>query len=522
MALGIRWAQTGSAGAWVALTTDPLLWIIVTAPLFLGVFAALGGHQHDGLRGLTAELEDRVKERTADLVSAVDRLRLITDNVADGLLTIDLDGRLVGPASAQAVRWFGEPTDRSGLAEWLKADDPTFGDLLAMGLDQIREDILPVELTLEQLPRQFQSGDRQYEFDARVIPGGRELLLVIRDATDRLALARERAASEERHAVIAQMLRDPGGFQLFRTDCEHLLEEARETDSEATCKKALHTLKGNSAVYGFCRLASVCHQIEDELQDSGAPLLDEEQGKRLQETYADSIQQVAAFLPDEADVVRVSREELLRLADSGGVSEHIRKTLERWTHEPLQPILDRLVSHGERVAERLGKQVDFVAEAGDARVNLDAHGEFIAQLCHVVRNAIDHGVESPDARHAANKPKRATVRLQATDSVEGTLLSVADDGRGIDWEQIAEKAKRLGLPAATAEQRLAALLCDGFSTSDSVSDISGRGVGLGSVWTSAKSLGIHPSLETRIGQGTRMLFLMPHEPPSATRIRAAS
>ena len=386
MALGIRWAQTGSAGAWVALTTDPLLWIIVTAPLFLGVFAALGGHQHDGLRGLTAELEDRVKERTADLVSAVDRLRLITDNVADGLLTIDLDGRLVGPASAQAVRWFGEPTDRSGLAEWLKADDPTFGDLLAMGLDQIREDILPVELTLEQLPRQFQSGDRQYEFDARVIPGGRELLLVIRDATDRLALARERAASEERHAVIAQMLRDPGGFQLFRTDCEHLLEEARETDSEATCKKALHTLKGNSAVYGFCRLASVCHQIEDELQDSGAPLLDEEQGKRLQETYADSIQQVAAFLPDEADVVRVSREELLRLADSGGVSEHIRKTLERWTHEPLQPILDRLVSHGERVAERLGKQVDFVAEAGDARVNLDAHGEFIAQLCHVVRN----------------------------------------------------------------------------------------------------------------------------------------
>lgn len=104
LALGIRWYQSGIDGALSAFRADPLLWIIMTAPVFLGGLAALGGHQHDGLRAMTNELEEGAASRTHEFGAMTIRMPLILNSMSDALMTIRLDGIIDDAPQGQARR----------------------------------------------------------------------------------------------------------------------------------------------------------------------------------------------------------------------------------------------------------------------------------------------------------------------------------------------------------------------------------------------------------------------------------
>jgi HPt (histidine-containing phosphotransfer) domain-containing protein len=515
-ALVLRCSHGGCAAARAAFESDPLLWIILSAPLFLGAFAAVGGRFHDRLRGLSAKLEERVVERTADLLQLTQQMGLVLDGVGDALVTLALDGTLDGPPQARSQAWFGEAEGGAQLASYLAPGDEKLATSLALGLEQVRDDILPIELTIEQLPHRFERADRSYTINYRVIDRGtapRLLLAIVQDVSAEIEREHAQAERAEQQTVVARVLADPAGFRSFRDECTALLAAAESATEEVCLRRAVHTLKGSAAVYGFVRLAEACQRVEDAWADRGHARLEGDDQAALRNAFKRALASVTPFLaPGDADLVRVPRKDVLSLLDdvrAAGPTERIASTLRRWSLEPLSPVLERLAAHARQIATRLGKSVTVEVDAGEVRTDLAAHAAFFQALVHTVRNAADHGIESSEHRQACGKPEVAAIKLSARSGADGATIRVEDDGRGIDWTRLGEKARERGLPFDTEAERQEALFADGLSTAESVTDLSGRGVGLAALRAICLAQGITLRLESSPGVGTRLEFGLP-------------
>ncbi len=147
----------------------------------------------------------------------------------------------------------------------------------------------------------------------------------------------------------------------------------------------------------------------------------------------------------------------------------------------------------------------------DAGMRLPAEGlgEFWSTFVHVIRNAVDHGLESPRERRAAGKPEVGVLTLSTRGEESMLAVRVADDGRGIDWSSVSAVARAQGLPAATRQDLEQAIFSDGLSTKGGASELSGRGVGLAAVRAVVSPMGGSIRVESTAGQGTAFTFLLP-------------
>jgi two-component system chemotaxis sensor kinase CheA len=150
-------------------------------------------------------------------------------------------------------------------------------------------------------------------------------------------------------------------------------------------------------------------------------------------------------------------------------------------------------------------------EAGDVRLDPKRWGEFWTAFIHAIRNALDHGIENPDARIARGKEIAGLLELRAVEDERGVTIEIADDGNGIDWEAVREKAKRAGLPASTQSDLSKSLFVDGLTTATTVTDLSGRGVGMGALLQATRSLGGELTIDSTYGQGTRLRMIFPKD-----------
>ena len=134
-------------------------------------------------------------------------------------------------------------------------------------------------------------------------------------------------------------------------------------------------------------------------------------------------------------------------------------------------------------------------------------------LTHLLRNALDHGIEPPSEREAAGKPRCGTIHLGAEHRRGRIAIEVSDDGRGIDRAKVLDRARARGLVAAEAsvtdEELDQMIFLPGLTTADAVSDISGRGVGMDVVRRNIQALGGRIAVESRAGTGARFLLSLP-------------
>ncbi|HLN22277.1 MAG TPA: chemotaxis protein CheA [Bacteroidales bacterium] len=202
----------------------------------------------------------------------------------------------------------------------------------------------------------------------------------------------------------------------------------------------------------------------------------------------------------------------------------INSRLEQKIREVREGIMKlRLVSTDEAF-ERLRFVIRDIIRDGNKLVDLKIEGrevlidKFIMDrifdsLLHLVRNAVSHGIESPDERVAAGKPGEASLILKASSSGNTVRFEIADDGRGIDKDQIVQKARRLGLSRPDEEvsdEEILNILCSpGFSTKEKTDMVSGRGVGMDVVKKSVTDLGGHLEMQTEKGRGTNFILTLP-------------
>lgn len=180
---------------------------------------------------------------------------------------------------------------------------------------------------------------------------------------------------------------------------------------------------------------------------------------------------------------------------------------------PVRQVFDRFPRLVRDAAASLGKDVAFEIDGQDLELDRSLLDEIGEPVMHLLRNALDHGLESADERQATGKPATGRLTLSASRDRDAVLLRVADDGRGVDRARVVRRARELGLLGATDEpsdEAIVRLIArPGFSTADRVSELSGRGVGVDAVQARLRALGGSVDIRSRPGEGTTVTLRLP-------------
>lgn len=182
---------------------------------------------------------------------------------------------------------------------------------------------------------------------------------------------------------------------------------------------------------------------------------------------------------------------------------------------PIGQVFNRFPRMVRDVARDLAKEINLVIEGEETELDRTVIDEIGDPLVHLLRNAIDHGIESPQERMAAGKPSVGEVKLAARQEGNNVVIEVLDNGKGLDPEILKNKAVEKGLMTRAEADRLDTnevlriIFLPGFSTAKEVTDVSGRGVGMDAVRSKIESLGGNVEVDTRLGQGSRFTIRLP-------------
>jgi two-component system chemotaxis sensor kinase CheA len=469
--------------------------------------------------------EQRIRDRNRDMLR-------ILDNAEDGFITVTRAGIMSDERSQILERWFG-PADGPSFLDYFARICPERSDTMRMCWEALVEDIMPIEVSLDQMPTSFARDGRYFQLRYRPISGPNHalesLLVVIHDATE--AMNRERAERNQKEMLVVfqRLMSDPSGWETFFESGSQMVRSLVSADppDDVTTRRTVHTLKGNCAVMGLEGMAQFMHELEGRFTDSVARLSPQD-AESLAQRW-DQLRSISAQLgarTDRNQRIGISAEEheevlaaLQRSANLGGLARRVAS----WRGEPVADQLMRIREQIEALSRKLGKgEPEVVTEAGDLRLPKGAFADFWAVAAHLVRNSVDHGFQTPEEREAAGKTPRNRVWLRASEEGEGVFaFSISDDGRGIDWDGVARKAAAAGLAPTTRADLEQALYADSISTRDQVSETSGRGVGLGAVRGVVRRLGGSIDVESTTGQGTTFRIALPW-PASSASLSASS
>lgn len=303
----------------------------------------------------------------------------------------------------------------------------------------------------------------------------------------------------------------------------------------------LHTIKGNSGTYGFETLARLAHRSEDVLEDLKEPI-----SVRTSNTLSSLLQLVGSMENAYEEIIQTEK----RLAGAGAEGEILVQVSERKIEHihrlslalenagtaisgdpeavrpllqacrtlrnvPLTRLAEKYRSLVARLAEKLEKQIVFHCLPATLEVDPHFFGPVDEALVHMLRNAVDHGIEPVATRVSNGKTEMGNLVMEVGISEDQVTIQLSDDGAGIDEDQVVRKSIDEGLltPAAaetlTSEQKLALIFEEGVSTSGVVSDISGRGIGMSAVRECVESMGGKISINSRPREGTQILIQLP-------------
>ncbi len=196
-------------------------------------------------------------------------------------------------------------------------------------------------------------------------------------------------------------------------------------------------------------------------------------------------------------------------------SQSVQDMVMRVRMVPIDTAFARLPRLVRDLSHQLGKEIDLVIEGRDTELDRTAVDALVEPLMHLVRNAIDHGIELPEERKAAGKAEKGVLRIAARHEGGEVVIAISDDGAGVDLDAVAKRAAERGLiDAETAariepSQAVELLFTPGFSTRAEVTDVSGRGVGMDAVRSAVRGFGGDVSVTSEKGRGTTTELRMP-------------
>jgi peptide/nickel transport system substrate-binding protein len=508
-----RWdeirAQVNKDGAFVGSVHLPIN--AQTDHLYLSVTRAVDDEGQE--MGHTFVLSDFSGEEERIRNQAI---RTILDNVPYGLFMCDRGGRVLHGYSDACTKFF--VTTSAGIEgrslSQLLGMEPREADHFLAGYTQLFDDLLPEEVSLDNLPKRVRVGTRTFSLSAAVVRDEAgvvaSVLFTLLDISSLIEAERE---NEQLRGAI-QVMRYRARFEEFALDLHRKIQttiaHADAPDFEELARRLLHTAKGVLGQFSLYGLAREIHHIEDSPRIATAQLA--QVAASLHDLLAENFALWGIRLERAEPTFSVGESalaEIEALLADGASDDKRRLALARVRGLRASKVADLLGPLEENCrlhAERVGKRVKLELAGAELRCP-PTISEVFAVLPHLIRNSLDHGIETPDER--GNKPEVATIRFGISDNDNGLRITISDDGRGIAADSVAQRALELGLVGheelaqMSEAERLNLIFLTGLSTAKEVSATAGRGVGMGAVKATVEALGGRLTLATQQGRGTR-------------------
>lgn len=321
----------------------------------------------------------------------------------------------------------------------------------------------------------------------------------LRDGTAEEAPAAEPAAAAERQSAPPPEL-DTGVVRVATARLDELAIKIGELDlTRGRMHQDIQTLAELRDQLHEWRLALA--EIEQQ-RDTG-------EGAHAGDGSADTLRDVAAYtglIAQELERVMTTLDQHGR--EFSGISAALQQQVNDLRLVPLELVFRRLARPVRDAARQEGKLIDLEIGGGNVPLNREVIDALYAPLLHLVRNAVAHGIEPPDVREQRGKPRTGTIWVTAYQRHGQTVITVADDGAGLNFDAVLRKARERGLigPDETPprEEALTLILQPGFSTKETVNDLAGRGVGMDVVAREVETLGGTLEIESEDGYGMTM------------------
>ena len=467
-------------------------------------------------------LEAKLKQAGERMGAAHATARLVLDQVGQALVLFSADGHALTQHSRAASEHFDQLAP--GCTAWslFATGNPRYAAFLEACWISAGGGWMPLDLCLAQLPREVSLGGRVFDVEWRVSHPEEPDSGVLMVATDTTEFHRARVSEEttrEAATLLIRSLEEAALVRSFVDEADRLVAGVAGGEwPVADQRRALHTLKGSASLLDLTGFARWLHGLEDRLGGSASGCT----GGCTPDDAAELTRRWWALRDPMLPFLQRGRvdEVVVEVAALGGLMEQARllpggrslaEALASLGWEPVEPRLAHLA--------RRGAEIRMPAGSGKLRTHVRCDGLRLpprgpwaalwSSLVHVVRNAVDHGIESSEERIAQGKPAAGSLELSARHEGGRAVIEIRDDGRGVQWPRVAARAEAMGLPNSTRQDLVEALFTDGLSTRDRVTELSGRGVGLSAVWFSVQRLGGTVRVESEPGCGTTVRLDLP-------------
>lgn len=446
---------------------------------------------------------------------ASDNLAELADDFDADILDIFLDEaeELIQTIADNFSRWQQDNSDNNALAELKRHTHTLKGGARMSGLAPFGEYAHALEGWLEEVLERIERNENQKQDET-----AKAFALQFEQAQDRLALAIERIrnpASAQPQTQLqnsATQNSSAGGEPTKATPTVTIeaIDEQTERDSAPEATDALRvstklldelvqlSWDGSSALAESEVASGELRQRLSELQnylDRLQSLVEESDNNRYRELAAD-------FSLNITKLEQVTEQMEYQQGRQRALNNQLQTGLLRTRTVQVSKLLPRLRRTVRSLANELGKNVDFKVYTASVELDKRVLDKLVPAFEHLLRNAIDHGLESPEARSAAGKSEQGCITMRFSREAGDVVITLNDDGAGINLEKVRSKALAAGLltpdEEATTQQLLDVIFQPGFSTADTLSQVSGRGVGMDAVRAEIRSLGGTVTAETGI------------------------
>ena len=346
----------------------------------------------------------------------------------------------------------------------------------------------------------------------------RKVLPFVQRAQEAAQEAAARRAPQELVKVPAELLEGlvnlAGETSIFRGRVEQQVSDVSFTlsEMEATIDRVRDQLRRLDTE----TQAQILSRYQAEAERAGYEDFDPlemDRHSQLQQLSRALFESASDLLDLKETLAAKNRDAETLLLQQARVNTELQEGLMRTRMVPFDRLVPRLRRIVRQVAGELGKQVEFVVGNADGEMDRTVLERIVAPLEHMLRNAVDHGIEPTAVRRDVGKPETGTIRLNLGREGGDIVLTLDDDGGGIRLDAVRRKAIERGMMDAdsdlTDHEILQFILEAGFSTAEKVTQISGRGVGMDVVHSEVKQLGGSMSIDSTLGQGTRFTIRLP-------------
>jgi two-component system chemotaxis sensor kinase CheA len=483
-----------------------------------------------------------VLKLTETLEEKNDKINTLLNNAGQGFLYFDKDMIIGSEYSAEAKKIFKKEIAGENITHLLIEDenDRNFYQATLQGI--LDEDPIRQEILISLLPKEFKLHNKYIEVEYKIL-GEESFMLVLTNVTAQQRLAQKVKREQQILKMVVETVTTLEQFLEVKSDYENFIENIdsfKQLEKLPDLRREIHTYKGLFAQKEMLNIVEHLHDFETVIDDS-----------LKKETILEDIVNVSKldmflWLDKDIDILKnvlgddffeksnnisIDKNRILQIENNvkeilskkgikslikvnKGISD-ILKDIQQLTYHDILTYLKPYEKLVEQLGQKLEKYVNPLKIESEKIYLSEKYRPFLNSLVHIFRNSVDHGIETLDERYEKEKPENGTIKCIVKKEDENLKIFISDDGAGVDIEKIKDLAIEKGIytqeeiEKLNEEEIILIIFKDAFSTSETITDVSGRGVGLASIVSELNKLNGTMKVNNNFGNGIEFIFNVP-------------